>query len=529
MELMGISLVAGEGGTLTGVGFRPLNPVTGESLEPQFFSASMENVDAAAHAAQDAFPVVNALSGRERGRLLRSIADGLDAATEELAARAQLETALPQARLQGEVKRASNQFRLFAEVVEEGSWVAARIDPALPERKPQPRPDLRSMLRALGPVAVFGASNFPIAFSVAGGDTASALAAGNPVVVKAHPAHPGTSEIAGRVIADSAHAFGLPAGVFSLLFDAGIEIGQALVQHPAIRAVGFTGSHGAGRALMDLAAQRPDPIPCFAEMSSGNPIFVLSRTLRERGSQLAAGLYGSFTLGAGQFCTKPGLVFVPQQPETETFLTELRRLTASGAEFNLLTPGIAANFRKAISARQSGRKVEVKPGPVITGKCATSAALMEVDIDALIKHPELSEEIFGPTTLIIRYAEREAMVEAAEALDGHLTATLLGTEKDLAENQDLIAILERKAGRVIFNSFPTGVEVSHAMVHGGPYPATSDSRFTSVGSQAILRFARPVCYQGFPEALLPEELRDENPLGILRTIDGKLTRDPVAR
>jgi NADP-dependent aldehyde dehydrogenase len=505
-----------------------LNPVTGELIEPQFSSAGLEDVDAAAHAAQDAFGETSALSGRERGRFLRSIADGLDAATEELAARAQLETALPQARLQGEVKRASNQFRLFAEVVEECSWVDARIDTALPERRPQPRPDLRSILRPLGPVAVFGASNFPIAFSVAGGDTASALAAGNPVVVKAHPAHPGTSEIAGRVIADSACAFGLPAGAFSLLFDAGIEIGQALVQHPSIRAVGFTGSHGAGRALMDLAAQRPDPIPCFAEMSSGNPVFILSRALRERGSQLAAGLYGSFTLGAGQFCTKPGLVFLPQQAETEAFVEELRGMISSSAEFNLLTPGIAANFRKAISARQSSKVVDVRTGADTAGKCLASAALMEVDIRVLLKHPYLGEEVFGPTTSIIRYGEREAMIEAAEALDGHLTATLLGSEEDLAENRDLIAILDRKAGRVIFNGFPTGVEVSHAMVHGGPYPATSDSRFTSVGSGAIFRFARPVCYQGFPQAMLPEELRDENPLGILRMIDGMLTRDPVA-
>jgi len=515
-------------GATMGNSFRALNPVSGEEIEPQFISSTVEQVDATANSASDAFAAYRALGGNERAHFLRTIADGLDAATEELAWRAQQETALPAPRLQGEVKRASNQLRLFAEVLEEGSWVAARIDTALPERKPLPRPDLRSMLRPLGPVAVFGASNFPIAFSVAGGDTASALAAGNPVVVKAHPAHPGTSEIAGRIIAESVHACGLPAGVFSLLFDAGIEVGKALVEHPAIQAVGFTGSHAAGKALMHLAAARPQPIPCFAEMSSANPVFVLPGALRERAAQLAAGLFSSFTLGAGQFCTKPGLIFVPQQTETDLFLAELRKLSAGSAPFTMLTPGIAASYRKTVAARQGHKDVGVHLTAEAAGPCATSAALMEVDVDTLMENPELSEEVFGPTTLLIHYCQRDAMMHAAAALDGHLTATLLGTAEDLAANKDLIAILEQKAGRVIFNGFPTGVEVSHAMVHGGPYPATSDSRFTSVGSQAILRFVRPVCYQGFPDTMLPEELRDTNPLGIVRMLNGELTRDTLA-
>jgi len=525
---MDLNSVSQFSGAVRGVGFYALNPITGEPIEPQFNSSTIEDVDAAANAASDAFATYSVLSGKERAALLRSIADGLDAATEELAWRAQQETALPAPRLQGEVKRASNQFRLFAEVLEEGSWVAARIDPALPRRVPLPRPDLRSMLHPLGPVAVFGASNFPIAFSVAGGDTASALSAGNPVVVKAHPAHPGTSKIAGRIIAESVQACGLPAGVFSLLFDAGIEVGRALVQHPAIKAVGFTGSHAAGRALMKLAAERPQPIPCFAEMSSANPVFVLPQALREKSTQLAAGLFNSFTLGAGQFCTKPGLIFVPQQTETKLFLAELSRLTEASAAFTLLTPGIATSFRKAVSARQDRKDVRVQLAEEVTGPCVATAALMEVDIDALLKNSSLSEEVFGPTTLLIRYGEREAMMQAAAGLEGHLTATLLGTAEDLAGNRDLIAILQQKAGRVIFNGFPTGVEVAHAMVHGGPYPATSDSRFTSVGSQAILRFVRPVCYQGFPDTMLPPELQDANPLCIMRTLNGKLTRDAVA-
>ena len=526
----GASLIAGQPAKTSGAAFHAINPQTGEQLEQQFFSATADDVDRACRAAAEAFPAYSRTFGRERARFLRRIADNLDAASADLVARAQLETALPAARLQGEVLRTSNQMRLFADVVEEGSWVAARIDTALPDRKPLPRPDLRSMLRPIGPVAVFGASNFPIAFSVAGGDTASALAAGNPVVVKAHPAHPGTSEIAGRIIQQSIQDCGLPAGVFSLLFDAGIEAGKALVQHPEIKAAGFTGSHRGGRALMDLAAQRPDPIPCFAEMSSTNPVFILPGALRERGSQIATGLHGSFTLGAGQFCTKPGLVFLPQQEQAEPFLAELRRLAGSTAGFFLLTPGIANTYRRELESRtrRPGLQSTVaRPESSNAATCTAPAALMEVDVDEFSQSPELASEIFGPATLVIRYQQREAMLEAARSLDGHLTATVLAQPDELGEYRDLLEILERKVGRVILNGYPTGVEVSHAMVHGGPSPSTSDSRFTSVGSRAILRFARPVCWQGFPESALPDELRDANPLGILRMINGETSRDPV--
>ena len=526
MELKGVSLIAGKSGTADGAQFRAVNPQTGESIEPQFRSSSVADVDAAAKAAQQAFATFSQSSGRERARFLRSIADGIDAASAELAARGQLETALPQPRLQGEIKRAANQFRLFADVVEEGSWVGARIDTALPDRQPLPRPDIRSMLRPIGPVAVFGASNFPVAFSVAGGDTASALAAGNPVVVKAHPAHPGTSEISARIIVSSAQSCGLPAGVFSLLFDSGIEVGKALVQHPAICAVGFTGSLGAGRALMDLAAARPRPIPCFTEMSSTNPVFVLPSALRERGKQIAGGLFNSFTASAGQMCTKPGLIFLPEQQESEGFLSELRGLTSNSSAFTLLTPGIAAGYQKSLSGRTDRSDIKASVASHTSG---TSAALLETQIDDFLKSPELSHELFGPSSLIIRYQERAAILEAAEALDGHLTATVIGNPEDLVEYRDLIQILERKAGRIIFNGYPTGVEVSHAMVHGGPYPSTSDSRFTSVGSMAIFRFARPVCYQGLPESALPEELRDANPLGIQRMVNGKTTTGPVKK
>lgn len=529
MTLTGVSLIAGKPSSSKGATFRAINPQTGEPLDPEFTSCSAADVDQAARVAAEAFAAYSRTSARDRARFLRRIADNLDAASADLTARAQLETALPPARLQGEVQRTSNQMRLFAEVVEEGSWVAARIDTALPDRKPLPRPDLRSMLRPIGPVAVFGASNFPIAFSVAGGDTASALAAGNPVVVKAHPAHPGTSEIAGGIIQRSADECGLPPGVFSLLFDAGIEAGKILVQHSEIKAAGFTGSHAGGRALMDLAAQRPDPIPCFTEMSSTNPVFILPGALRDRGAQIATGLHGSFTLGAGQFCTKPGLVFVPQQEHADPLLAELRRLAGSSAGFHLLTPGIASSFQRELKARTQHPGVQSTVAEPQPGTCAASAALLEVDIDEFRKSPDLSREIFGPATLVIRYQQREAMLQAAQALEGHLTATVLGNPDELGEYRDLLDILERKVGRVILNGYPTGVEVSHAMVHGGPSPATSDARFTSVGSRAILRFARPVCWQGFPESALPEELRDSNPLGILRMINGQTTRDPVGR
>lgn len=527
MTLTGVSLIAGKPSSSKGATFRAINPQTGEPLDPEFTSCSAADVDQAARAAAEAFAAYSRTSARDRARFLRRIADNLDAAVAELAARAQLETALPPARLQGEVQRTSNQMRLFAEVVEEGSWVGARIDTALPDRKPLPRPDLRSMLRPIGPVAVFGASNFPIAFSVAGGDTASALAAGNPVIVKAHPAHPGTSEIAGRIIQRSVDECSLPPGVFSLLFDAGIEAGKILVQHPEIKAAGFTGSHAGGRALMDLAAQRPDPIPCFTEMSSTNPVFILPGALRDRGAQIATGLHGSFTLGAGQFCTKPGLVFVPQQEHADPLLAELRRLAGSSAGFHLLTPGIASSFQRELEARTQRPGIQSTAAEPLPGTCAASAALLEVDINNFRKSPDLSREIFGPATLVIRYQQREAMLEAAQALEGHLTATVLGNPDELGEYRDLLDILERKVGRVILNGYPTGVEVSHAMVHGGPSPATSDARFTSVGSRAILRFARPVCWQGFPESALPEELHDSNPLGILRMINGQTTRDPV--
>ncbi len=525
MELSGLSFVAGTRGSHSGAAFAGRNASSGATLQPMYTSASRAELDLAVQAATEAFLSFGTSSTRDRAALLRAIAFGLEAVSADLVGRATLETALPEARLQGEVGRTCGQLRLFASVLEEGSWQNARIDTALPDRKPLPRPDLRSMLFPLGPVAVFGASNFPLAFSVAGGDTASALAAGNPVIVKAHAAHPGTSELVAAVITKAVSAAGMHPGVFSLLFDNGFAIGQALVQHPAIQAVAFTGSRRGGRALMDLAAARANPIPCFTEMSSVNPVFVLPGALSSDPAARARGLHGSFTLGAGQFCTKPGLVFLGESEGNTAFRDELRSLTGATGSFTMLTEGIAEHYHRGLEERQA-LAAERTCAPAAAAPQA-HAVLFEAPLASFTSNPLLQEELFGPSTLLVTWKDRSELLAAAEALEGHLTATILGSEADLASNSDLIAILERKVGRLLFNGYPTGVEVSHAMVHGGPYPATSDSRFTSVGSQAIYRFVRPRCYQNFPQAALPEALRDENPLGISRLIDGVLTRDAL--
>lgn len=507
--------------------FQAINPVTGEKLEPVFRSATAAEVDAAARAAEAAAPAFAAMSGRERGKLLRAIADELQEHGEAIVARANLETGLPMARLQGELARTTGQLRLFADVAEEGSWVEARIDEAMPERKPLPRADIRSMLRPVGPVAVFGASNFPLAFSVAGGDTASALAAGCPVVVKGHPAHPGTSELVAVAVKAAMQEAGLPEGIFTLLLDAGIAVGEALVRHPAIKAVGFTGSQGGGKALMRLAAERDEPIPCFAEMGSTNPLFVLPGAMQERGAALAAGLQGSFTMGSGQFCTKPGLVFVPEEG-SGAFLDALRAGVETLGGHGMLTPGIAARYAEGVQGRLAGGQAQWLAGqqgaPEGTGAVA-SAAVFSVPLGEFAGNKDLEEEIFGPTTLLVHYGGVESLVDAANGLHGHLTATVHGTDEDLAQAGDLVRVLESKVGRILFNGYPTGVEVCHAMVHGGPFPAASDGRFTSVGTRAMLRFARPVCYQDFPDAALPEALRRGNPLGVMRMVNGVLGRE----
>jgi 2,5-dioxopentanoate dehydrogenase len=504
-----------------------MDPSTGQTLQPGFIPATAEEVELAVRLASESFSDYSRSTGKERAAFLRKIAAKIESIAAEIVERAGRETALPPARLQGETARTCAQLRLFAQVAEEGSWVEARIDFADPDRKPAPKPDIRSMLHPLGPVVVFGASNFPLAFSVAGGDTASALASGNPVIVKAHAAHPGTSELVGQMVRESIRECGLPEGVFSLLFGRGSEIGAALMKHPLVKAGGFTGSRAAGRALMDVAAARPEPIPFYAEMSSTNPVFVLPGALRERGANIAAGLHTSFTMGAGQFCTKPGMVFLPDGNDAVSFTNKLRELVAGSASFHLLTKMIHSSYDSALAARKTDAAVMlVAEAPKVeqdTG-FAVSSALFETDATAFLGS-RLGEEIFGPTTLLVRHSSRNQVIEMANALEGHLTATIHGTEQDLRDFADLVAILERKVGRLVFNGFPTGVEVCQAMVHGGPYPSTSDGRSTSVGTRAIFRFTRPVCYQGFPNEALPPELKDSNPLGIWRMADGQMTRD----
>jgi NADP-dependent aldehyde dehydrogenase len=527
-QIMGISLVGEQDCEAGGSAFRAINPANGQELEPRFYSASATDIDRAANLAADAFLPFGALTGRERASFLRRIAEELTDIGAKLVERANLETGLPLPRLQSELGRTTGQFKLFAEVLEEGSWLSARIDEALPDRKPIPRPDLRSMLRPLGPVAVFGASNFPLAFSVAGGDTASALAAGNSVIVKAHPAHPGTSELTAWAVRKAVLASGLPIGVFAVLFDSGIDVGASLVQHPAIKAVGFTGSMSGGQALMRLASERPNPIPCYAEMGSTNPVFVLPGAMKESSSGLAQGLQASFTLASGQMCTKPGVVFIPKH-ESESFVQTLCTGVSTLSNHAMLTPGIAAKYQQTIRQRLDEGKVELFAGEkenTVSSAAVAAPAVFRISLHEFLAHPELGEEVFGPTTLLVHYGDKAELIDVAQRLHGHLTATIQGTEEDLSEAGELIRILETKAGRLIFNGFPTGVEVSHAMIHGGPFPATSDGRSTSVGSQAIYRFTRPVCYQNFADATLPPELRRGNPLGILRMVNGTYTREP---
>ena len=357
MKISGQSIIGFRSATNGTPSFRATNPRTGESLPPEFFPAGSDEVNVAAKLAHEAFATYSQTSGREKAKFLRTIAARIEGAVDALVERAEQESALPKGRLQGETARTCGQLRLFAEVVEEGSWVMARIDRADAGRKPAPRPDIRSMLHPLGPVVVFGASNFPLAFSVAGGDTASALAAGNPVIVKGHPAHPGTSELVGQLLRESVQECGLPEGVLSLLLDSGTSVGVSLVKHPLVKAVGFTGSHHAGRALMDLAAARPEPIPVFAEMSSTNPVFILPGALRQSGDDLAAGAFGSLTLGAGQFCTKPGLVFLPRNDDATTFIDKLGKLVVESRQFNLLTSGIRTAYQSATARRQTEKGV----------------------------------------------------------------------------------------------------------------------------------------------------------------------------
>jgi NADP-dependent aldehyde dehydrogenase len=524
MELTGRSIIGSKRGQTDSADLHGFNPATGESLEPAYHFATKAEVNEAAELASKAFASYSQTTGVQRATFLRNIASNIEALGDVLISRATQETGLAEGRIRTETGRTCNQLRLFADLAEEGSWVDARIDHPDPNRAPIPKPDVRSMLRPLGPVVVFGASNFPLAFSVAGGDTASALAGGNPVIVKAHHAHPGTSELVGMAVSDAVRACELDEGVFSLVYGSGSEVGTALVKHPLIKAGGFTGSRSGGRALFDAASSRPEPIPFYAEMSSVNPVIALPQALKTRMDQIAIGLHASVTLGAGQFCTNPGLVFLQAGNDTDAFIAKLGDLMAGTAEQTMLTPGIRSSYQKGVGSRLDQSGVATMAQKTAEASCAAGAALFKVDALTYMANPVLSEEIFGPTTLIVTYENDEQLLELASSLEGQLTATIHASEKELAANQELLDVLQTKAGRLLFNGFPTGVEVCHAMVHGGPYPATSDGRSTSVGTRAIFRFTRQVCFQSFPDAALPDELKDDNPLHIWRLVDGELEK-----
>ena len=492
-----------------------VNPATGEALAPVYLSATPEEVDQAMALAAAAFPIYSNLSGATRAAFLRKIADNIEAVVEDIVIRGPQETALPEPRMRGETGRTVGQLRMFAALLEEGSWVDARIERAQPDRQPVPKPDLRSMLRPLGPVAVFCASNFPLAFSVAGGDTASALAAGCPVVVIAHSSHPGCAEIVANAVIAAAKSCGMPEGVFSVLYGGGRTVGQAVVKHPVIQAVGFTGSRAAGTALMETAAKRPQPIPVYAEMSSINPVVFLPGALAKGETALAEAYYGSLTLGAGQFCTNPGLVFLPVEQGNE-FLSKLKSLVEVGAPSTMLNAAICKAFADATESLSNISEVDVlarSSAEKAHGQCAP--AVFTVSVGDFLKNEDLQAEMFGPGALIVRGSV--AQIEAAIAkLEGQLTASLHGTVEELTQHASLVNALQHRAGRLIFNGFPTGVEVCNSMVHGGPFPATSDGRSTSVGTMAIYRFCRAVAWQSFPDAALPLELQEGNPLGIRR-------------
>ena len=529
--------------------FQSLNPATGEHLEGVFHNATRAEVDRALHLANEAFRCRRDDS-QQTAALLDRAADEIEGIGDELIDRCVAETALPATRIKLERGRTTGQLRMFAALVREGSWVDARIDRPQPKRKPIPRPDLRRMLRPIGPVVVFPASNFPLAFSTAGGDTASAFAAGCPVIVKARPSHAGTCELIGGAIQRAVAAVGLPEGWFSQLHGLGREVGTYLVEHPVVKAVGFTGSLTGGKALMAAAAARPEPIPVYAEMGSINPVFLLPDVMSQRAEQIAEAYYQSLTLGVGQFCTNPGLVVGITGEALERFSAAVAKRVQATAPGSMLLPAIRDEYESGVTRMSGVPGVSCLaqaglPSPacesgvggegcgnfesveIDRAKTQCRAALYSVKADVFLNLHDLRQEVFGPAALIVQCGDRQEMLAVAESFDGQLTATVHGTEDELAAAAELLAVLERKAGRLLVNGFPTGVEVSAAMNHGGPFPAASDAHYTSVGTAAIYRFARPVCYQNLPQRLLPAELQDVNASGIWRLLDDVWTKADV--
>lgn len=510
MHITGNLFIAGDA-VQTSKTFRAVNPVTNQELETEFSCADETIINQACKAAFDDFDHFRLLPLEQRAKFLESIANHIEALGDRLTTQTSLETGLPEGRVKGETNRTVNQLRLFAELVKNRKWEDIRIDSALPDRKPLPRPDLRQRRIAVGPVAVFGASNFPLAFSVAGGDTASAFAAGCPVVVKAHPSHPGTSELIALAILKAVKDCHMPKGTFSLVGGIGHDIGKLLVKNPYICAVGFTGSMAGGTTLMKIASERPVPIPVFAEMGSINPVYLLDHALHTRKEQIAKSFIASLTMSAGQLCTNPGLILVKAGKDCDQFLDHVQNEISGISTSTMLNPSIHKAF---VSGTHRLAKVSnvtlVGEGKKNSSPNQCQAVVYKTDATTFLNTPSLSEEVFGAAALIVVYTNEKELRQITENLDGQLTVSLHMDQKDLPLAQSLLPVLERKAGRILVDGWPTGVEVCSAMVHGGPFPATSDSRMTSVGTAAIERFLRPVCYQNFPSDLLPLALRNSS-------------------
>jgi alpha-ketoglutaric semialdehyde dehydrogenase len=513
--LIGGSVRRGNNGAFFG-----LDAATGEPLEGSFGGATIADLEDAAALAWQAFGIYRQASLHLRSRFLSKIADEIAELGEDLISRCMAETGLPRARVESERARTVGQLRLFAAVVRDGSFLEARIDPGLPDRKPSPRPDLRLMKAPLGPVAVFGASNFPLAFSVAGGDTSSALAAGCPVIVKAHSAHPGTSELVGLAVQRAVRACDLPEGVFSLMYDSGNDISQALVAHPKIRAVGFTGSRSGGIAFMKIAAGRNQPIPVYAEMSSINPVILFPVALARRGAAIGRAFVSSLTLGAGQFCTGPGLILAEQGNGLEEFIRGATDALSGMPAATMLTDSIRKSYCAAVEQRTACPGVELLAKGLPASGRAAQSFVFSTDAKTFLASVYLQDEIFGAASLVVRCSDQDELAKVVQSLEGQLTIAIHIDPEDYDSARKMLPALEGLAGRILVNGFSTGVEVAHAMVHGGPYPATSDGRSTSVGSLAIERFLRPICYQDTPDDLLPQTLRDQNPESIRRMEDG---------
>lgn len=498
------------------------NPSSGKSYSEDFVAATSEEVSLAISKATQAFDIYQNKSAKERAHFLRTIADNILALDMEMVERAMGETGLPEARIKGERGRTCNQLRSFADIIEEGSWVNARIDTAIPDRSPAPKPDLRKMDLPLGPVAVFGASNFPLAYSTAGGDTASALAAGCPVIVKGHESHLGTNDLVTQAVLKAVESCHMPDGTFSMV-NGGIEVGQQLVKDENIKAVGFTGSLGGGRALMDSAAERKTPIPVYAEMGSTNPVLFFPDKLRSETVSLAKTLASSVTLGVGQFCTSPGLLIAIRSKELDEFKSVLSKELDQAAIGVMLNEGIGRSYLAKANKVQSTAVVEAQKLIETPGK----AASVSVSGKDFIENPDLHHEVFGPFTIVIECNDQQEMLEVVRSIEGQLTGSFMATEADMEDFSEIIHALRARVGRIICNGVPTGVEVCPSMHHGGPYPSSSNGRYTSVGRDAILRFSRPVSFQDWPMGLLPDELKDDNPKDIWRLINNEWTKNKL--